>query len=167
LFRCCAVDIGDAEVRSRSGAAAREREVVLGVGYELILGRDAFVDEESAVLGFAWACEDGGDGVAYCWCSGEAERDVTSVDDCGWANVSVCAMGCAMVLTTRFPRRSCERRRNTFSGPRPNIDDEGHHAQSPIEERSSDQQAVAKISIGPGRLSQTALMLDIRSEEWI
>ena len=50
--------------------------------YELVLGGDAFVDEDGAVFGFLWMCEDGGDGIAYGRCSGDAEWDVASVDDC-------------------------------------------------------------------------------------
>lgn len=36
----------------------------------------------------------------------------------------------------------------TFSGPRPNIDDERNLAQSPIEEKPCYEQTVAEISIG-------------------
>jgi hypothetical protein len=65
-----------------------ESEEILGVSYEFILGCDAFVSEKSSVLGLVWAGEDGGDSVAYGGCPGDAEWDVTSVDDYG-AAVSV------------------------------------------------------------------------------
>lgn len=41
----------------------------------------------------------------------------------------------------------------------------GHLAQFPVKERPCDQQAVAKISIGPRCMLQMALMFDFRSEE--
>ena len=56
---------------------------------------------------------------------------------------------------------------NTFSSPCPDIDDERHLAQSPVEERPRDQQTVAKISMGPRCLPQTSLMFDLRFEERI
>ena len=84
LLGCCAVGVGDAEGRWWvRGIAASEGEEVLRVGYECVLSGDAFVDEDGAVLGFVWACEDCGDGASYGWCSGDAEWDVASVDDCG------------------------------------------------------------------------------------
>jgi len=82
LFGCCAVDVGDAEGWIWSGAIAGEREQVSRVGHKPVLSRGAFVDEESAVFGVVWACEDCGDGVAHGWCPGEAERDIASVNDC-------------------------------------------------------------------------------------
>lgn len=88
LFGCCAVDVGDAEGRCLFGDIASEGEEVLGVCYELVLCCDAFVDEKSSVSGFVWTCKDGGDGVAYGGCPGDAEWDVASIDDYG-AAVSV------------------------------------------------------------------------------
>lgn len=82
LFGCCAVDVGDAEGRCLFGDIAREGDDVLRVSYELVLSCDSFVDEEGAVLGFVWLCEDGGDGVAYGGYPGDAEGRVASVDDC-------------------------------------------------------------------------------------
>jgi hypothetical protein len=104
LFGCCAVGVGDAEGRCLLGAIASEGEQSFCVSYQLVLGCDAFVDEESAVFGFVWACGDGGDGVTHGWCSGEAERDVASVDDCGWVNVSVCATGAQWIQPHDFQR---------------------------------------------------------------
>ena len=79
---CCAVDVGDVEVRSWFGDLSRDGEDVFRVSYELVLSCDPFMDEEGTVLGFVWACEDSGDGVAYSRCPGDAEWDVASVDDC-------------------------------------------------------------------------------------
>lgn len=62
------------------------------MGYEFVLGGYAFVDEESPISGLVRAAEDGGDGVAYGGCPGDAEGYVASVDDCG-AAVSVAQFG--------------------------------------------------------------------------
>lgn len=88
LFGCCAVDVGDAEGRCLFGDITREGEEALGVGYELVLGCGALVDEDGAVFGFLRAGEYGGDGVAYGGRPGDAEGCVASIDDCG-AAVSV------------------------------------------------------------------------------
>lgn len=82
LFGCCAIDVGDAEGGCLSGCIATDGEEVLGVGYELVLGCDTFMDEQGAIFGFLRAGEYGGDGVAYSGCSGNAEGCIASIEDC-------------------------------------------------------------------------------------
>jgi hypothetical protein len=82
LFGCCAIDVGYAEGSCLLRLIASEGENVLRVRHELVLGCDALVDEDCAISGFVWACEDGGDGAAYCWGSRDAEGCIATVDDC-------------------------------------------------------------------------------------
>jgi hypothetical protein len=82
LFGCCAVDIGDVESRCLLRLIAGDGEGVLRVRYDFVLGCDALVNEDGAVSGFARSCEDGGNGVAYCWDPRDADGCIASVDDC-------------------------------------------------------------------------------------
>jgi hypothetical protein len=82
FFGCCTVNAGSVEGRCLSGLIAGHGEGILSVRYEPVLSCDAFVDEYGAISGFVWASEDGGDGVPYGWCSGDAEGCIASVYDC-------------------------------------------------------------------------------------
>ena len=138
-----------------------ERKEILGVSYEFVLGCDAFMNEKSSISGLVWAREDGGNGVAYGGCPGNAKWDVAPVDDYG-AAVSV-----AQCKSHQTSPASIDLRYNTFSSPRPDIYDERHFAQSPIDKRLRDEQTVAEISMDPRCLPQTSLVFDLRSEERI